>query len=58
MAHVIEITDWRAPELDLFARLTEGQLRSRREPEKGIFIAESAKVIGHALDSGCRLMIG
>ena len=54
MAHVIEITDWRAPELDLFARLTEGQLRSRREPEKGIFIAESAKVIGHALDSGCQ----
>ena len=54
MAHVIERTDWRAPELDLFARLTEGQLRSRREPEKGIFIAESAKVIGHALDSGCQ----
>ena len=54
MAHVIEITDWRVPELDLFARLTEGQLRSRREPEKGIFIAESAKVIGHALDSGCQ----
>lgn len=54
MAHVIEITDWSAPELDLFARLTEGQLRSRRELEKGIFIAESAKVIGHALDSGCQ----
>ena len=54
MAHVIEITDWRAPELDLFARLTEGQLRSRREPEKGTFIAESAKVIGYALDSGCQ----
>ena len=52
MAHVIEITDWRAPELDLFARLTEGQLRSRREPEKGIFIAESPKVIEGALDAG------
>lgn len=52
MPNVIEITDWNAPELDVFARLTEGQLRSRREPEKGLFIAESHKVISHALDAG------
>ncbi len=39
--------------LDVYARLTQAQLRSRREPEKGIFIAESPKVIGHALDAGC-----
>ena len=37
----------------MYARLTQAQLRSRREPEKGIFIAESPKVIGHALDAGC-----
>ena len=52
MPNIIEITDFEAPELDVFARLTEGQLRSRREPEKGIFIAESYKVIAHALDAG------
>ena len=53
MPNIIEITDFSAPELDLFARLTEAQLRSKQEPEKGIFIAESPKVIGTALDSGC-----
>ena len=53
MARVIEITDPAAPELDLFARLTQAQLRSRLEPEKGIFIAESPKVIAAALDGGC-----
>ena len=52
MANVIEITDFSAPELDLFARLTEAQLRNKKEPEKGIFIAESTKVIGTALDNG------
>jgi tRNA G18 (ribose-2'-O)-methylase SpoU len=52
MANIIEITDLNMPELDVFARLTEAQLRSRREPEKGLFIAESPKVIGHALDAG------
>jgi len=51
--NVIRITDLSAPGLDVFARLTEAQLRSRRAPEKGIFIAESAKVISHALDAGC-----
>lgn len=53
MANIIEITDLSLPELDVFARLTEAQLRSRLEPEKGIFIAESPKVIERALDAGC-----
>lgn len=52
MADIIEITDFSAPELDVYARLTQAQLRSRREPELGLFIAESPKVIGHALDAG------
>ena len=46
MPHIIEITDLSAPELDVFARLTEAQLRSRRAPERALFIAESPKVIG------------
>lgn len=53
MSNMIEITDFGAPELDVFARLTEAQLRNRREPEKGVFIAESPKVIACALDAGC-----
>ena len=53
MPNIIEITDFAAPELDAFARLTEAQLRNRLEPEKGIFIAESPKVIDRALDAGC-----
>lgn len=52
MSNIIEIRDYTAPELDLFARLTEAQLRNRREPEKGIFIAESPKVISYALNAG------
>lgn len=52
MANIVEITDIYAPELDVFARLTEAQLRNRLEPEKGIFIAESPKVITVALDAG------
>ena len=52
MASIIEISDLTLPELDPFARLTEAQLRSRQAPEKGLFIAESAKVIEHALDAG------
>ena len=54
MAQIIEITDISAPQLDVYARLTETQLRSRLEPEKGIFIAESPKVIHRALDAGCK----
>ena len=53
MPHIIEITDFSAPELDVFAHLTHAQLRNRLEPEKGVFIAESPKVIHRALDSGC-----
>ncbi len=52
MPNIIEITDLAAPELDAFVRLTEAQLRCRLEPEKGIFIAESPKVIHRALDAG------
>ena len=52
MANIIEISDLSLPELDPFARLTEAQLRSRQTPEKGHFIAESVKVIEHALDAG------
>ncbi len=52
MPNIIEITDFHAPELDPYARLTQNQLRNRLEPEKGIFIAESPKVIGRALDAG------
>ena len=53
MANIIEITDFTAPELDVYARLTEAQLLNREEPAKGMFIAESPKVIDRALDAGC-----
>ena len=52
MVNVKEITDFSAPELDVYARLTENQLVNRAEPEKGMFIAESPLVIGRALDAG------
>ena len=52
MANVIEITDFSAPQLDVYARLTEAQLLNRFEPAKGMFIAESPKVIHRALDAG------
>ena len=52
MLHIIEVTDLAAPELDVYARLTEAQLRNRLEPDKGVFIAESPKVIATALDAG------
>ena len=50
MADVIEITDFSAPELDVYARLTGAQLRAC--PQGGLFIAEGVTVIGHALDAG------
>ena len=53
MSNIIKITDFSSPELDIYARLTEAQLLNRREPEKGIFIAESPKVIERALNAGC-----
>ena len=52
MNKIFEITDFLAPELDVYARLTEGQLLNREFPEKGLFIAESPKVIHRALDAG------
>ena len=53
MSNITEIKDFNAPELDVYARLTENQLLNRHEPEKGVFIAESPLVIERALDSGC-----
>ncbi len=53
MSNIIEITDLASPGLDVYARMTENQLLNRHEPEKGLFIAESPKVIARALDAGC-----
>lgn len=53
MSQRIKITDFMAPELDVYARLTENQLLNRAHPEEGMFIAESPKVIERALDAGC-----
>ena len=52
MPNIIELTDFSAPELDVYARLTENQLINRHEPEKGLFIAESPKVVERALNAG------
>ena len=52
MPNVIEITAFAAPELDVYARLTENQLVNRADPENGLFIAESPNVILRALDGG------
>ncbi len=52
MPNVLEITDFAAPELDIYARLTENQLVNRADPENGLFIAESPNVILRALDGG------
>lgn len=52
MSNIIEITDFLAPELDVYARLSEVQLLNREFPEKGLFIAESPKVIERALNAG------
>jgi len=53
MPNIIEITDFSAPELDVYARLTEAQLLNRHNLKEGLFIAESPKVIERALDAGC-----
>ena len=52
MNNIIEITDFNAVELDIYARLTEAQLLNKEFPEKGLFVAESPKVIERALDAG------
>lgn len=49
---VIEITSLDHPGVDVFSALTEAQLRNRLDPEKGVFIAESPKVIRVALQAG------
>lgn len=51
--NLVEISNFQAPELDVYARLTEAQLLNRFEPKKGMFIAESPKVILRALEAGC-----
>ncbi len=56
MPNVIEIKDFSAPELDVYARLSEAQLLHYYEPNGGLFIAESPKVIERALDAGCKPM--
>lgn len=53
MKEIIKIEDFSDPRLDVFVRLTGAQLRSKLEPERGVFIAESPTVIEVALDSGC-----
>ena len=52
MPNIIEITDFHATELDVYARLNENQLLNRAEPEKGLFIAESPKVVERAMNAG------
>ena len=54
--NMIEITDFDAPELDVYARLTEAQLLNKDHLEDGLFIAESPKVISRALDGGYELV--
>ncbi len=49
---IIEITTLHQPGVEVYGTLTEAQLRNRLEPDKGIFIAESPKVIHVALDAG------
>ncbi len=46
--NIVEITDFDAPQLDVYARLSEGQLLNRHEPHNGMFIAESPRVIERA----------
>ncbi len=54
MANVITIRDLSDPALDVYFRLTEAQLKNQQHREKGVFIAESLKVIQTALSAGCR----
>lgn len=53
MPDIIRITDFEVPELDIYARLSEAQLLNLEAPRRGIFIAESPRVIERALDAGC-----
>ena len=49
---LVELKTLSDPRLDVYSRLTEAQLRNKLEPEKGVFIAESFKVIDRALSAG------
>lgn len=53
MPNIIQISDLNHSGLAPYVRLTEAQLRSKQSPENALFIAESLRVIGHALDAGC-----
>ncbi len=53
MPNILTIQDLSAPELDVYARLTENQLVNRADPDNALFIAESPNVIHRALDAGC-----
>lgn len=53
MPTILPITDFLDPQLDIYARLSENQLLNRCDPQNGIFIAESPKVIERARDAGC-----
>ena len=52
MAEITEISDLSSPELQIYSNTSEVQLLRYYEPETGIFIAESPKVIRRALDAG------
>ena len=52
MPNIIEITDFNAPELDVYARLNENQLLNRADPANALFIAESPKVVERAMNAG------
>ena len=52
MPQIIEITDFHAPELDVYARLNENQLLNRADPANALFIAESPKVVERAMNAG------
>lgn len=52
MSHIIEISSFDAPELDIYARTSENQLVNRANPAEAMFIAESLRVIERALDAG------
>ena len=54
IAMITRITDIDDPRVEVFSRLTEAQLRNRLDPSRGVFIAESPKVIRVALDAGYR----
>ncbi len=52
MVNIVSVTDFTAPELDIYARLSERQLLHYYEPKPGVFIAESPRIVERALDAG------